>query len=373
MAQLSWIDADGAGVLGNITQIPVNRFDNWVPDVNPIADSEVALGTGIIHTFEYRVDDLVSLEIPLQGPDKLALMLRLKKHLLRGGEVALTADNALAEFFSPSTLAPGTRPEISFADRQTMEYTFSVTLRTGGASGGDEEDEDEPGVIIRPGLIIDLDPDALTGIASDGDFTSYCPDTSGHGHQANQATEAKYAKFVEDVAGGYPVLEFQASSFSDADFLQTDDVVVPTTGTTWFTVCKRVGGGAEAGYIFGLTPSSGDPVDNPLYTYGGPGGGGLFWGGSGAIVLDAAYPDTGGDFVIHTVRFESTIIARHWLNDVEIGTVNPASSADSIRQVVLGRGAHCYIARVRGFNVALTNAQVAAEQDDLAGRFGITF
>ncbi len=378
-ATLTWTDAVGSASLSNIAQIPVSRFDGWTPDVKSIGETAFSLDTGKLYQFEFRVDDLVSFRIDNLKGSQLALMRRLKLHLLRGGEVAVSASNELGENFSVCTLAPDTQPQISEPNRE-REYTFSVTLKAGEGSepfpciGTSPTSDVGPGG--SPGLLIHLQPDKLIETFSDDDSTGFLPDVSGHGHHAWQGNRAKWPIIKADTLNGHTVLEyhgFLSDAFGTAFYLITEDFTAPSSGTTWFNVLRRLGGGNEAGYIFGFaSEAGGDPIGNNLSTYGWTGGGGLKWGsGTGEITIDGAYPDTGGPWVLHTTRYNSPSSQDHWLNDVYIGNRNPDPSAEAVQAVMLGRGVTGQMADTWGFDGPLTDGQVANEQAAINAIFNI--
>lgn len=95
---------------------------------------------------------------------------------------------------------------------------------------------DMPGPGGVTGLIVDLDPVGLLATLSDGDTTSYCPDASGHGHHARQATSTKWPTLVTDVLNGFPILEADSGN---ADVLITDSVANPASGSSIYVVMRR--------------------------------------------------------------------------------------------------------------------------------------
>jgi hypothetical protein len=125
MASISWMDSTGSGTL--------DRVRSWTPRDESIGPAEWAPSTGRIQGAKYRRDGLIDFDLPHIPGSSLPMMLRLKLFLVKGGTIALAADNVLDERWSYATLAPGTRPTVEFSDRVRLTYTFSCTLREADA------------------------------------------------------------------------------------------------------------------------------------------------------------------------------------------------------------------------------------------------
>jgi hypothetical protein len=130
MASIAWTDSTGSATLTNGMPIPADRFGGWTPRDESIGPASIQLSTGRIYGAKYRRDGLVDFELRTIPGTELPKMLRLKLHLMKGGLIEVdAAQHELGERWAFATLAPGTEPEVSFADSETREYTFGVTLR----------------------------------------------------------------------------------------------------------------------------------------------------------------------------------------------------------------------------------------------------
>ena len=131
MASISWTEGEGSGAstvtLESPRPAPGNRFFDTVSDYDPVGDAEVTL-TGETHTFLFREDYLLSLTIKHLRPAQYANMLACKRHLMNGGEVTITTDDASATTYSNVRLAPGTKPEIKMNDDNRNLRDFSCVL-----------------------------------------------------------------------------------------------------------------------------------------------------------------------------------------------------------------------------------------------------
>jgi hypothetical protein len=148
MATVSFTDAGGVVEVSNLKPVPADRFTNWTPDALPIGPTATGLGTGVIHTFTFREDYLVSFQIVGIPATELDKLLRLQTHLLDGYLVALDSDHEMNEVYALCSLAPETEPTIEFSDRTNLEYTFSCKLKAVA-----EADVPEDEVYYPPGGI----------------------------------------------------------------------------------------------------------------------------------------------------------------------------------------------------------------------------
>lgn len=64
----------------------------------------------------------------LNGTSLLDIAVRLRRHLINGGQCALSTADALGTAYPTLGLKHGTVPQIALTDRRTMEYTFSAQL-----------------------------------------------------------------------------------------------------------------------------------------------------------------------------------------------------------------------------------------------------
>lgn len=133
MGSIAWTDGTGAASLSNTKTAPANRLASWEPRSIPIGPAVNVLADARLFIFEFRVDNLVSFEIPHIPGSQMPLMWRLKLHLERGGTCTVDSEFAEAAIFTTSKLAPGTVPDIRFSDKIRQEYTFAVTVKGSGA------------------------------------------------------------------------------------------------------------------------------------------------------------------------------------------------------------------------------------------------
>lgn len=238
-ASITWTDAEGTSSLATFAGIP-NRFNAWTPDYLPIGPSVVGLGTGQTYNFPFRNDLTVALEIsPLVGGD-LEKALRLKMHLMSGGQVSVFTTNFMYAAFETCILAPGTTPELSFTDAQMMEYTFSVVLKAGtglAVTTGGRISSFYPGFVPNLKLWLRADNPTLIATKADDDYVGGWYDDSGFGYDAVQATGGAQPRYKTNIVNGKPVIRFDGSD----DVMNTPDIMTATAspGTVMFWVMKR--------------------------------------------------------------------------------------------------------------------------------------
>lgn len=135
MAQIRWTDAViGAAILRNHAPAPADRFANWTPSSDPIGEAANAQADGARYMATWRDDHAASFElrgIPVRkvlGVSPLDLAVRLRLHLLKGGQCAIDTEDAEDTTYETCGLAPGTVPTITLADPQLLEYTLSLAV-----------------------------------------------------------------------------------------------------------------------------------------------------------------------------------------------------------------------------------------------------
>jgi hypothetical protein len=101
---------------------------NWVPDVEEIGDRQTGLGDGTEYLFSFRTDYVASFEMPYIPATAIPDLVRLKRHLLRGGLITIFTEDAASRVFT-CALKPGSTPSWTLADRRTREYTLSLAVR----------------------------------------------------------------------------------------------------------------------------------------------------------------------------------------------------------------------------------------------------
>ncbi len=135
MAFIEWTDDLGFFQLNNgLGGTPGYRFSSWKPLVKPIGPMDHALGTGVPAMWEHRSDygaQFTLKEIPdefrLNGTVYQFLLARLKRHLLRAGQIEVHTEDTEDRNYS-CYLWPGSEPDISGYDpaRRRRSITLSV-------------------------------------------------------------------------------------------------------------------------------------------------------------------------------------------------------------------------------------------------------
>lgn len=127
---ITWNDG-AAGTLTNLKPAGsgADRFANWNPSSVPVGDAEEALGTGQLHTFTFRDDYLVSFELAQIPRSEQALMLRLQRHLMKGGTVVVNTGDTANRSYPTCCMVRGSNPGPKLTDRKSLEYTMAFSLR----------------------------------------------------------------------------------------------------------------------------------------------------------------------------------------------------------------------------------------------------
>lgn len=208
MASITWIDATGSATLSNGKPAPANRLNAWTPQRLPIGPSATGLGTGRIYHFEFRTDDIAQFLIDaIPGTDaNMLMMMRLQAHLIKGGIIQLDYGSVpKGALFAYASLAPETRPEIQFSDRDNLEYSFAVTLKSVPASDLAETDPVIPSFIDD--LLLWLRPESLTSLSSSANFGLW-PDDSPHENDGTQSDATYYPQYFTNQINGQPSVYF---------------------------------------------------------------------------------------------------------------------------------------------------------------------
>lgn len=129
MAQIQWTDTIGAATLTNSKPSPGNRFRGWTPFGGIKGAEEEALGTGQLFTFSFRDEYLVAFAIEAIPRSAMALMLRLQRHLAKGGTVSVQTEDSSSRTYATCCSVKGQPAQIQLSDQQSLEYTMTFTLR----------------------------------------------------------------------------------------------------------------------------------------------------------------------------------------------------------------------------------------------------
>lgn len=368
MPSISFLDSTGFATLTNGKAVP--RVNAWTPKRVPVGPRATGLGTGRIHLFEFRTDDLVSFSLDnIPGTDaNMQIMLRLQGHLLRGGLVTLSAGRtAYADHWGTCSLAPDTEPEIEFSDRDALEYSFVVTLRTSGPAAAD----------FLPPLLPELKlwwlGDTLNGVVDDGALVSVWPDISGENNHGTQSNNSRYPTFRETAANGHGAVEFGGE-----DFLISPAVMQPTVGTTLFSVIKRFGTYVSHGAFYSFAQSTqGDEGASVLEQTDGEIN--YFEGNGGYITIGT---DVSTSWNIVTLDFQTPSSCIPYLNGVAGAAFNPNNviEGSNLTHFVAGAvngsgiwyGAAAQEAEHLWYGANFGDADLALVHGYLASRYGIT-
>lgn len=125
MPYITWTDSSGVARLDQLGL----TFTGWTPDVALVGPRETALATGAEYLYELRQDEIARFRFTDMAPTQLALALRVKRHLLRGGQVTVYTED-LSDATYDCTLAPGTTPTIEQEDGRLLTYALELALRS---------------------------------------------------------------------------------------------------------------------------------------------------------------------------------------------------------------------------------------------------
>lgn len=104
-----------AATLSNGLAAPGSRFRNWSPYTMPHGPREHALADGLPYKYVYRTDYAARFELPYIPNTELDVLLRLHRHLERGGQCTVNTGDAGTRQYT-AVLAPGAvlqPPELS--------------------------------------------------------------------------------------------------------------------------------------------------------------------------------------------------------------------------------------------------------------------
>jgi hypothetical protein len=135
MAYIGFNDGSGYVELRGRLPAPLNRFRSFSPTSQPVGPSVTRLSDGTRSLWEYRTDELVSLELPFitprvhSGESGTARAQRLILHLMRGGAVDVAVEDGTTAINS-CRLAEGSTPALVLESPQDRFFTFSATFRS---------------------------------------------------------------------------------------------------------------------------------------------------------------------------------------------------------------------------------------------------
>lgn len=134
---ITWTDSEGGGSLDNGMPSPGDRFNGWTPLTEVIGAEEEALGTGLLYVWEFRADYGARFRIDHIPTSSQAMVLRLMRHLRRGGTVTVNTGDAVGRSYPTCQMWKGRPPELGEPDPKTMFRSLTLTLRNVAASPTD--------------------------------------------------------------------------------------------------------------------------------------------------------------------------------------------------------------------------------------------
>lgn len=127
MASITFTDGTGAVTLTNGQSGPGNRFREWTPTINRVADRRYALGTGVAYEYLFREDSLASFAIEGLPATQMENVARFTRWALAGNTFTVnTTDNNNRVY--TCRIAEGSSVEVSQSDPTFFEYTMRVTV-----------------------------------------------------------------------------------------------------------------------------------------------------------------------------------------------------------------------------------------------------
>lgn len=385
MSSVSWTDSIGAATLSNGKPYPGARVANWTPKGTPHLEKEWALGTRRLHTFEFAEQNTVSFDIPAIPLTNMDLMLRLQKHLERGGLVNLNVMDLVGQTYTGCWLAPDSSVEIALTDKVCMEYTVSTRLASGDEFVDTEDSDtssDEPDADL-PGIAWDWDADleVLNG-RSDADLLETVRDWSLNGIEGLQSDDDFKIVLRTNQLNGHAIFDLTGNKFARtaAAFMNIDNDV------TVFTVYARTGAHREHGIVTSFNPT-------------GSVGAGTFLVKESASVAPGSLDDriqftpqyyidqVDTDFFVLAFRFDNEVLTM-WANGVQKPIINGVTGATLGMSVdyspgldvdvyhTLGamdgvNGMNGKVAKDQGYGRALSDSEIVTRSNQLMTRFGL--
>lgn len=129
---LAWNDGT-AGTLDNGKSVGGDRFTAWTPFPDLIGPRYAPLGTGRNIAWTHRTDYCASFQLTQIPRTKHALVDRLIRHLLIGGDVTVNTGDSATRVYT-CHLRAGTTPAFERSDPQNIEYTLSLELVNNAAA-----------------------------------------------------------------------------------------------------------------------------------------------------------------------------------------------------------------------------------------------
>jgi hypothetical protein len=124
-AQLRWDPGDSAGERTLTGAAGIVRFNGWTPDPHDVGEDAIAVGDGKGYKWSHRTDYIASFELSTIADEALAQEFVLWANSF--GVFSIDTADAQANTYDECQIAPGTRAVLSRPDRETLDYTLTVT------------------------------------------------------------------------------------------------------------------------------------------------------------------------------------------------------------------------------------------------------
>lgn len=128
-AQLVWND----GAAATLENVVGSGFIAWTPFPDLIGPKYAPLGTGRQVAWTHRTDYCVTFQMTQIPRTRQALVDRLIRHLIAGGDVTVNVGDPGAHSYT-CHLRAGTTPAFERSDPQNKEYTLSLELVNNAAA-----------------------------------------------------------------------------------------------------------------------------------------------------------------------------------------------------------------------------------------------
>ena len=135
MASIAWTDAQGAATLTNGKSGAASRFAQWTPVDGFDGDARQGPGMNAPAAFVLREHVGARFALPFVPAGSLGLVVRLKRHLERGGgSCVVTTDDAASRVYPTCFLYPASTVTWELTDPAEQEFTVSLTVADRQAS-----------------------------------------------------------------------------------------------------------------------------------------------------------------------------------------------------------------------------------------------
>jgi hypothetical protein len=251
-------------------------------------------------------------------------------------------------------------------DENTLEYELTESGLFVLKWKQQEYVEPRESPLGTPGLIVDLDPNAMKSYLAEGDMTQFCPDVSGQRNHAVQANPGLAVTFRNSAFNGYAGLE----GINSSTFLRTPSLPRMGLGCTYIYVGERTGAHIEHNHFVSMNDTDAQFKE----THGGDGSTDrVKWEAAGGF--DTGWLSTVPFAVAVRVRPSGATPLDVFYNGVALST-NPRPIASSPRDnpitLTIGHGT-VTTGRVMGFNRDLEDDELDLELHGMSVRFALGF